>query len=203
MMSADIMQMMIDYQKSIRQANDEEDSDDDEEEKRRLAELELRNKKFCNRISRICKRSDDEDDFFAFKAFKKNKSKPADSVPKDVLNPTLNSIRNFFVKELKLNYFEVKSYFIRRQQIYFQGGSNSGSEIKRINISQIKNTDGISGASKINNLLEVAMLQDITLHLNTFNDFLMANTTLIISHSKILSIYDFLTKQWTHMLPSE
>ena len=47
------------------------------------------------------------------------------------------------------------------------------------------------------------MIQDITHHLNQFNDFLIANTTLIISHQKVLSIYDFLTKQWNHMLPNE
>ncbi len=47
------------------------------------------------------------------------------------------------------------------------------------------------------------MLQDVTQHLGLFNDFIIANTTLIISHQKIMSIYDFLTKEWTHMLPSE
>lgn len=39
MMSRDIMQMMLEYQKSIKQADDDDDDDDEEEEKRRLAEL--------------------------------------------------------------------------------------------------------------------------------------------------------------------
>jgi hypothetical protein len=94
----------------------------------------------------------------------------------------------------------VERYFVRRQMLYIVGKSG---EIKRINIHEIKNTDAITKSNKINYQIEVAMLQDITQHLNTFNDFLIANTTLIISHQKILSIYDFLTKEWNHMLPEE
>lgn len=41
------------------------------------------------------------------------------------------------------------------------------------------------------------------MHIGFLTDFLMANTTLIISHGKILSIFDFLTNQWRHMLPFE
>ena len=39
------------------------------------------------------------------------------------------------------------------------------------------------------------------MHINFFGDFIIANTTLILSHGKILSILDFLTQQWDHMLP--
>ena len=47
------------------------------------------------------------------------------------------------------------------------------------------------------------MLQDVAMHVSFFGDFIIANTTLIISHGKILSILDFLTNQWDHMLPNE
>jgi hypothetical protein len=47
------------------------------------------------------------------------------------------------------------------------------------------------------------MIQDIANHLAYFSDYIMANTALMVSHGKLLSIYNFKTKLWDHIIPEE
>lgn len=62
-------------------------------------------------------------------------------------------------------------------------------------------TDPMSKAEKIPLNYAEAMMQDLTMHLNFFTDYIVANTTLLVSHGKIISIYDFSTKAWEHIYP--
>ena len=191
------MRQMIEYANSVKKAIDEDSSSEDEEELARIRKLEAERKKFCYRVTRPCRKEE------PLVARKKIKNKDLQTSQ----NQTLSAIRNLFAAQVAKNFFKVERYFMRRQLLYFQGAINGGSdspqEIKRINISALKNTDAVGKSQKVHNVLDVAIIQDITHHLNQFNDFLIANTTLIISHQKVLSIYDFLTKQWNHMLPNE
>lgn len=38
------------------------------------------------------------------------------------------------------------------------------------------------------------------MHLGIFSDYLVANTAILISHGKVLSIYDFKMQKWAHIL---
>jgi len=62
-------------------------------------------------------------------------------------------------------------------------------------------TDPMSKAEKIPLNYAEAMMQDLTMHLNFFTDYIVANTTLMLSHGKIISIYDFSTSHWEHIYP--
>jgi hypothetical protein len=41
------------------------------------------------------------------------------------------------------------------------------------------------------------------MHLEYFNDYILANTALILSHGKLFSIYDFKTMEWDHIVPKD
>lgn len=74
--------------------------------------------------------------------------------------------------------------------------------MKQLDMQWLKtSTDPMAKAEKIPLNYAEAMMQDLTMHLNFFTDYIVANTTLLVSHGKIISIYDFSTKAWEHIYP--
>ena len=136
-MSESIMRQMIEYANSVKKAVDEDSSSEDEEELARIRKLEAERKKFCYRVTRPCRKEE------PLVARKKIKNKDLQTSK----NQTLSAIRNLFAAQVAKNFFKVERYFMRRQLLYFQGAingsSNSPQEIKRINISALKNTDAV------------------------------------------------------------
>ena len=191
---------MIEYANNVKAAQEDDDSESDEEEKLRIQSIRVERNRPCNRIKGIFRPPPPVPEYTRKPSKKQVEAATAGDTASETKNQTLSAIRNFFTNSVKKNFFKVDSYFMRRQFIFFKG---ENGEIKRIQISDIKNHDVTLKTSTISYPLQVAMLKDVTLHVNIFNDFLLANTTLIISHQKVLSIYDFLTGTWRHMLPQE
>mmetsp|Transcript_9022 Transcript_9022/g.8428 ORF Transcript_9022/g.8428 Transcript_9022/m.8428 type:complete len:143 (-) Transcript_9022:893-1321(-) len=74
-------------------------------------------------------------------------------------------------------------------------------DMRRLNITDLKDCEPLSKSSLQEVEYQEAIIQDVALHVGFFKDFLIAITTLVISHGKILSILDFQTGRWNHMLP--
>ena len=70
-------------------------------------------------------------------------------------NVALEAVKNFVFGNLKQNFFKVQRYFVRRQQIYFE---NDRGEMKRTNISQIKNTDGVIIGQRLSYSFETSLI---------------------------------------------
>ena len=41
----------------------------------------------------------------------------------------------------------------------------------------------------------------MAIHLAFYSDYLIASTAVVLAHGKILSIFDFKTAKWSHILP--
>lgn len=209
------MKLIIEYQSSVKQ-NEEEDDEDSDEEEHKLAteryELTLKGMKFWQRRPRPIppletfrvERKKQKEQLLAKLSTKKTltenkKSKDAEQIATN--NKVLSNISNFMKSEIKENIFQVEQYFLRRDILYVR---STKGEIRKVNINRLINQDPINKTTlETTPTLQSVLLQDVTMHIGFFTDFLMANTTLIISHGKVLSIYDFLTNQWRHMLPFE
>lgn len=89
---------------------------------------------------------------------------------------------------------------MRRSLIYLESATG---DMKKLDMEWLKSsTDPMSKAEKLPLNYAEAMMQDLTMHLNFFTDYIVANTTLVISHGKIISIYDFSTREWEHIFPN-
>ena len=44
-------------------------------------------------------------------------------------------------------------------------------------------------------------LSEMAIHLAFYSDYLIASTAVVLAHGKILSIFDFKTAKWSHILP--
>ena len=100
---------------------------------------------------------------------------------------------------LKDYVFRLISFFMRRGIIYLQSATG---DMKKLDMEWLRtSSDPMSKAEKIPLNYAEAMMQDLTMHLNFFTDYIVANTTLLISHGKIISIYDFSTQSWEHIFP--
>jgi hypothetical protein len=84
----------------------------------------------------------------------------------------------------------LKSYFVRREHIYFVDQSD---QIKKISSSNVKMEKPLKKCSRVEKPMVEAKLTEISGHLGFFSDFLVSNTATLISHGKVLSIYDFKT----------
>ena len=94
--------------------------------------------------------------------------------------------------------FILSEYFMRREWIYL---IEESGEVQQLHVSALKYADPLQKAETLPLTREEAMLQDVSMHLNFYSDFLVGNTILMLSHGKVLSIYDFSSGYWSHMLP--
>lgn len=90
--------------------------------------------------------------------------------------------------------------FLRRNYIYFV---EENGDIQKLNINDCKLSNPLRRVTLVDVPLIEAMFSDLSIHLEFYSDYLIANTALMISHGKILSIYDFKTKMWDHVVPKE
>lgn len=95
--------------------------------------------------------------------------------------------------------FRLRRFFMRRNFIYLESATG---DMKRLDTEDLKgSSDPMSKAIKLPLTYAEAQMQDLTMHLNFYTDYMVANTTLILSHGKILSIYDFSIGKWEHIFP--
>ena len=78
--------------------------------------------------------------------------------------------------------FRLQRFFMRRTFIYLESATG---EMKRLDTEFLKtSSDPMSKSTKLSLTYAEAQMQDLTMHLNFYTDFMVANTTLIISHGK-------------------
>lgn len=56
---------------------------------------------------------------------------------------------------------------------------------------------------KLEQSMQEIMIQDVISHLAFFSDYILANTALILSHGKVLSLFNFKTYSWNHITPED
>lgn len=92
----------------------------------------------------------------------------------------------------------LKSYFVRRQNIYLEDISG---QIRCLQSSMVKMQKALKKTQRLTEQKEQIQLQEISIHLGFYSDYLIASTAIMLAHGKVLSIYDFKTSKWSHILP--
>lgn len=95
---------------------------------------------------------------------------------------------------------KLDAFFVRRGNLYLVDKNGTLKTIKSQDVVIQNPLKRMTRIAEPRNLVE---LKDLSMHLGYFSDFLVANTAILISHGKILSIYDFKMQKWSHILPNE
>ena len=92
----------------------------------------------------------------------------------------------------------IKSFFVRRQNIYLEDLSG---HLKILTTTYARQPKPFKKCIKTSKEAMRASLSEIQMHLNFFSDLLVASTAIVLAHGKIISIFDFKTGIWSHIIP--
>ena len=93
---------------------------------------------------------------------------------------------------------QMKSFFVRREHIYIEDMNGS---LKCLTTTYARQPKPLKKCVKTSKTATRVSISEISMHLNFFSDFLIASTAIVLAHGKIISIYDFKTGIWSHIIP--